>query len=493
MTSLDRQAPCPSCASPVTFKFAGARSVVCEFCNAVVARTDRGYEMQGRMAALLELPSNIDHGSEGDWGGQRFECTGRIQLDRVGQASAPWQEFMLWFPHSDQTTWVAKAQGKWYATSEVHQPPPLPAYQSLRPGGQVNLGQYGTFVVAEVSQRKVVAGSGSLPNVPKPGVVTTYADISGQGGQFGTIDYGDGSEPAVLYMGKQFDPAEISLDSGFPIDQPQAETASCECPSCGANLPIQSQQTERVVCQYCGTASDLNQGNLSALGPSPKPPIAPYIPIGAKGNFRGADYVLVGFMIRSCFVEGVQYSWREYLLFGGESVGYRWLMEEDGKWSFVESLEAGEVMDSGNSASFRGAMYSFKQQVQANVDYVIGEFYWKVEIGESVEATEFQGPGGKVSRERSPREVVYTFVSNVNPSELAAFGVAPPPAPFGGFGGGGGGSFGGGGNNFITEDGELGPLGMVVLAVVLICICLILSMGDCGGTGGTFGGPSFGK
>ena len=40
-------------------------------------------------------------------------------------------------------------------------------------------------------------------------------------------------------------------------------------------------------------------------------------------------------------------------------------------------------------------------QVQAKVDYVIGEFYWKVEVGETVDATEFQGPGGKVSRERS--------------------------------------------------------------------------------------------
>jgi hypothetical protein len=118
-----------------------------------------------------------------------------------------------------------------------------------------------------------------------------------------------------------------------------------------------------------------------------------------------------------------------------------------------------------------------KQQVTASVDYVIGEFYWKVEIGESVQAAEFEGPGGKVSREQSPSEVIYTFVSPLDPRELAAFGVAPPAgAPMG------------------VETGTTGgPSQIVMTMIIMVVICLVLAVmsgGACGGTG--VGGPSYG-
>ena len=481
VVSLDRQADCPSCGATVTFKFAGARSVVCEYCKSVVARTDRGVAAQGRMADLLDIPAPLPYGQTGQWAGEPFEVTGAVQMDRAGQAGAPWQEMLVWFPMRDTTSWVAYAQGRWYATSEVPQPPPLPPFESLRPGSPVDLGQYGSYVVQEVAQRRVVSGQGSLPNVPQPGVITRYADISGPGGAFGTIDYGDGRTPPTLFVGRMFDPTQIKLDSGMPLEAPQAQVAAADCPNCGASLPILSAQAERVVCQYCGTASDMQQGHLSALGPSPRPPIEPFIPIGAKGNFRGNDYIVCGFVIRSCVVEGEVYSWREYLLYGGDMVGYRWLMEEDGNWQFVEPIEAGDVLDSGSSAMFRGGSYHFKQQVQAKVDYVVGEFYWKVEIGETVEATEFQGPGGKVSREKSRTEVTYSLCSPVSPGELSAFGVTVPTGSF----------MGGDASGGSTSS-------MMVIIVVIIMICLICSvmMGDCGGGGAgvpVFGGSGFGK
>lgn len=440
--------------------------------------------MQGRMAALLDIPSPLEYGTTGNWSQQAFEVIGRVQMDRADAASAPWQEYLLWFPVSDHNTWVAYAQGRWYATSEVASPGTLPPYGSLRPGAQVHLGQFGSFVVAEVSQRRVVAGQGSMPNVPKPSVVTYYADISGPGGQFGTIDYGDGSGAPVLFMGKQFDPAEIQLAGGMPLQAPEAEVKACECPNCGGALPIQSSQTERVVCMYCGTASDLAQGNLQALGPSPKPPIQPYIPIGATGSFRGGEYVVVGFVIRSCFVDGVQYSWREYLLWGGDSLGYKWLMEEDGKWTFVSPLSPGDITDSGNTAMFHGNQYSWKQAVTATVDYVIGEFYWKIAIGERVEATTFSGSDGELSREQSSTEVNYTFVTPIDPAELAAFGVAPPPQASSGFGGADFGMLAG-----VDEDGEvqLGPVGIGIAIVVLVIFVFVLPE-----SGGSYGG-GFGK
>ena len=88
----------------------------------------------------------------------------------------------------------------------------------------------------------------------------------------------------------------------------------------------------------------------------------------------------------------------------------------------------GEVQTSGGAAVLQGQHYTFKQQVQAQVEYVIGEFYWKVEIGESVRATEYQGPNGKVSVEEAPTEVTHSFCAPLPPQELAqAFGLQPMP------------------------------------------------------------------
>ncbi len=474
MPNLDRQADCPSCGASVTFKFAGARSVVCDYCHAVVARTDRGVEMTGRMAELLEIPSPLGYGVTGKWSGEPFEVIGRVQMDRAGAPGAPWQEFLLWFSLHDRTTWVASAQGRWYATNEVPMPAPLPHFGTLRPGAQVDLGPAGLYVVAEVGQRRVVSGEGSLPNVPKPGAVTPYADISGAQGAFGTLDYGDGTAAPVVYLGRQFDPRELQLDSGLPVVAPSANVSAAECPNCGASLPIVSEQSERVICQYCGTASDITSGHLTALGPAPPPPIRPYIPLGSRGNLRGVDYVVTGFVIRSCVVEGTRYSWREYLLFGGATVGYKWLMEEDGTWSFVEPFEAGMVTDSGygQALNYAGQRYNLKQQVQARVDYVIGEFYWKIEIGETVEAAEFTGARGKVSRERSDTEVNYSLVVPLDPNELAAFGVAPPQT-FSGFGG----------DFDVGESGNTSSALGVVVVLVVMCIVFGAMADDCGGGG----------
>lgn len=481
MPNLDRQADCPSCGATITFKFAGARSVVCDYCHSVVARTGQGLQATGRMAELLEIPSPLSFGATGKWHNDAFEVIGRVQMDRAGAPGAPWQEFLLWFSLHDKTTWVASAQGRWYTTEEVPMAgAPVPSFESLGPGAQVDLMHHGLYVVQEVGQRRVVSGEGSMPNVPKPGVVTRYADLSGPQGTFGTIDYGDGTEAPVVYLGRQFDPAELVLDSGIPVAAATAEAKECECPNCGASLPITSERAERVVCQYCGMASDITQGHLSALGPAPRPPVQPYVPIGSRGNLRGADYVVTGFVIRSCVVEGVRYPWREYLLFGGDRVGYKWLMEEDGKWSFVEPFEAGMVGDSGNSCNYNGAFYSFKQSVRAKVDYVVGEFYWKVEIGETVQATEFAGPGGKVSKEQSSTEVNYSFVSDLNPQELTAFGVAAPAMTFP--------SLGGGSYESSGQSSTGNALGTIF---VLVFLCIIIgAMDECDGGGGTYYGGS---
>ncbi len=485
-TPLDRQAACPSCGAPITFRFAGAAAQVCSHCKFVVARTDRNLVAVGRMADLVEIPSPLQLNTTGRWNNEPFVVDGRVQLDRAGAPGAPWQEFFLAFPQSGRWCWVAYAQGRWYSTSEVPLPQSgLPPHSSLRAGQNIELPGYGAWTVAEVGQRRVISGEGEMPHVAAPNVPTGYADIAGPNGAFGTIDYGDGRNiQPKLYLGRQIDPAVMQLDSGAPVEAPQAQVTSCACPNCGGNLPIAAPGTsERIICRYCGTASDITQGALRALGPAPKPPINPFIPIGQEGTLRGMRVICIGFTIRGCTVEGERYRWREYLLYAGPRVGYLWLMEEDGAWHFITTLPPGEVAVSGGSALYKGNHYNFKQSVQAEVEYVVGEFYWKVEIGESVRATEYEGPGGKVSVEQTKDEVNYSFCEPMNARDVAtSFGLKASEAPSGG------GSSGGLSSGCIT---------LIVIAVVILII--IIACADCGGGGsgsggsGVFiGGPSFG-
>ena len=157
MVSLDRQAPCPSCGADITFKFAGARSVVCDYCQFVVARTDRGLEAQGRMADLVEIPTALEYGATGKWNGESFEVIGRLQMDRVSAPGAPWQEILIWKPESDTTSWVAYAQGRWYATEEVDPGVGVPQIEMLSPGSHIDFGHHAQWVVQEIGERRIVS------------------------------------------------------------------------------------------------------------------------------------------------------------------------------------------------------------------------------------------------------------------------------------------------------------------------------------------------
>ncbi len=472
----------------MTFRFAGAMAQVCKHCKFVVARTDRDLRAVGRVADLVEIPTPLQLGVTGRWGNEPFVVDGRVQLDRAGAPGAPWQEIFIAFPASGRWTWVAFAQGRWYATSEAPLPlNGLPPWSSLRPSGRVHLEGHGVFTVVEVGQRRVISAEGEMPHVAAPGAVTGFADISGPRGEFGTIDYGDGrSIPPKLYLGRQFDPAVLKLDSGAPVELPAAQVTAVACPNCGGNLPLAAPGTaERIVCRYCGTASDLKNGALVALGQAPRPPVEPYIPLGAEGQLRGMRVLCIGFVIRGCTVEGERYSWREYLLYAGPSAGYLWLMEEDGAWQLVTPVSAGEVQVSGTSARYQGRAYSFKQSVQADVEYVIGEFYWKVEIGESVRATEYRGPDGTLSIEQAPTEVSTSFCSPLPGKELAAaFHLSPPPSS----------ALGG-------DASSSRAVTIIVLIVILLIAFIVLSsLSDCGGGGYSpgvvvpipGGGPGFG-
>ena len=115
-------------------------------------------------------------------------------------------------------------------------------------------------------------------------------------------------------------------------------------------------QSLRVTCPNCGSLLDVNQGRLSYLKTLERKGPQPSVPLGSTAEFEGRPLTVIGFMVRSVEFEGVRYFWQEYLLYN-PALGFRWLVESDGHWSYVKTVPPGEVVESGKSALYGGKSF----------------------------------------------------------------------------------------------------------------------------------------
>lgn len=399
MTPLS--ANCPSCGAPLVFKSGSSIVIICSYCHSAVARTDRDLRDLGRVAELAETGSPLQLGLHGIWRGVTFELTGRAQMGH--EAGGVWDEWYATFANG-WTGWLAEAQGRFYLTFvEKIDPNSIPPIERLTIGSPVrSIPAPNPLVVAEVGHAKTLGASGEIPYELTPGASFYYADLSGKGGVFGTVDYGD--TPPVLYTGQQVTLADLGLsDARAPEREARTVTAvSLSCPNCGGPLALHApDRTERVTCPNCNGLIDVNQGQLSFLKSMGGGKYQPDIPVGAVAEFKGANYITLGFVVRSVEVEGTRYFWSEYLLYHPH-LGFRWLVNSDAHWNFVEPVAPGEISnETGGRITYRGRRFKIFQDAPAQVEYVMGEFYWKVEAGEKVQATDFVNPPEMLSSEKS--------------------------------------------------------------------------------------------
>ncbi len=433
-------AQCPGCGAAIAFHVGSSLVTVCEHCNTVVARTDRAIENLGKTSDLVQTQSPLSLWLGGSYGGVGFQLTGRAQL-RHGSGGV-WDEWYLAFDNG-HWGWLAEAQGRFYLTFRQPQGAHIDP-RSVRPGEPIHLGNPPiAMVVAETGQAEMLAARGEIPYRLEIGRRYGYADISGPDGAFGTIDFGE--QPAAVFLGQQVTLEELGIAASAgaqhhdyqdpdAIGSPQVSVEGVTCDNCGGALELHApERTERVACPYCGAMHDCRRGVLSLLAAGEKPEVAPDIALGSEGTFDGESYKVIGFMVRSTTNEWGTFKWSEHLLYNPRA-GFRWLTYSDNHWSFLTPVPIGEVgarapdnaHHRGEVAEYNGKTYRLFQAGEAVVEYVAGEFYWKVEAGQTTYTADYIDPPEMLSGESTGTEINWSLGRYISRDELAKCGLDAP-------------------------------------------------------------------
>ena len=245
-----------------------------------------------------------------------------------------------------------------------------------------------------------------------------------------------------------------------------------------------SASTERAACKHCNAISDVKLQQVVAQ--QGKARETPSIELGRKGvlpvadarGVTGAEWTVLGYVERST---GAPFSddwfgWQEYLLYNVQH-GYRWLVFDEGMVYYVTPLAAGDVDASRAPTFVRRSDIHFRQRnaQTARVDFVLGEFYWKVEVGETVWAEDYEHGRELLSSEKNANEISWSH-GVVIPLQrvVEAFGFTAKPSAYG-----------------ASKSGGASSTSTTIVVVIVIVVILVVGMASCAtcfGGGGGFGG-----
>ncbi|MGV3662617.1 MAG: DUF4178 domain-containing protein [Prosthecobacter sp.] len=421
-----RRHDCPQCGAPVPFRSSISIFAVCEHCRSTVVRRDFNVESFGTMAELPPDLSPLQVGTQGYWNGRGFTLIGRLRL-HWGDGS--WSEWCADFGNGT-VGWIAEAMG-FFMVSFAHTAPEAERFiDPPRGGTRVTLG--GTqWLVIDVKETRCVAAEGELPFPMRLNAVRVGADLTGVRGQFGTLEITESGNSFFVGEYAQFEDLNFTNLRKVPGWEQDAEitrqrSEAVGCPQCGAPVNLRAEGLSMsAVCGSCGTIADTSKPVLRDIGKvsATTLKLKPILPIGTRGMLRGQPWEVIGYMKRKdrwCF-------WEEFLLFN-PWLGFRYLVTYKGHWSLVRILPGHHT-----NHVWEGEHFAKFAQEEAKTTDVLGEFYWRVKVGERVLLTDYISPPRILSREQSQElnEITWSGGEYIDHDEVAQAFKARLPEPSG--------------------------------------------------------------
>jgi hypothetical protein len=187
-----------------------------------------------------------------------------------------------------------------------------------------------------------------------------------------------------------------------------------------------------VICPQCLSVLDSSNPQLKILQQvnQQQNRRKPAIFLGARGTLKGAAWEVIGFQTRVVKADGEEFEWEEYLLFNPYK-GFRYLTNYNGHWNFVVPLEPMPQRISQTTrpfAMYEGRTYKHFSGAMAATSFVLGEFPWRVKVGEKVLADDYVAPPLLLSSETTNDEVTWSQGEYIPGAEIwAAFKLEGSP------------------------------------------------------------------
>lgn len=418
------RAPCPGCGAPVEFRSAQSTHAVCGYCQSTVVREGEKLARLGKMAELFDDHSPLRLMASGRYQNQGFTLVGRLQY-KYGEGT--WSEWIA-LQDDGSSAWLSEDNGAYVYTRRSSLTRGVPPADQFRIGLQTAINGK-TYVVTSNQRVALISAQGELPRLPRLGEPFDVVELRSDGGEVLSIDYG-----AMLVGGQ----AEVTLGRSVQLEELQLSGIADEsareekgrqfsCPHCGAPVTVMLQNSKTITCPSCHSLIDLSGGVGGELRHAVQDePVEPLIALGSRGQLQGVDWQVVGFQHRMGHAPGddEHYGWSEYLLYNRKR-GFIFLVDAADGWSVVKPV-AGAPRQSGDAktATYLGTTYRLKDSYEAQTEYVIGEFYWQVQRGQTTFNRDYVSGKNVLNLEESAREATWSLGSKIDSAIVAkAFGM----------------------------------------------------------------------
>ncbi|MDE1151659.1 MAG: DUF4178 domain-containing protein [Micavibrio sp.] len=212
----------------------------------------------------------------------------------------------------------------------------------------------------------------------------------------------------------------------LPNETPPASvkvTRSLKCPACGGEIQLRAAgHTLSASCAHCGAVIDTADERLQVIQNTNAKFRPTLLEIGMRGKLDDVNWEIIGYVEKSD--KTGMYFWDEYLAFNPYH-GFRFIIQQDGHWNFVRV-----VKDDINKLGFRTTVprgdLSFEAFLRDTpvVQYVKGEFYWRIRKGDKAKTEDYICPPYMLSFEYADEDISVSLCEYIERDAIkAAFGI----------------------------------------------------------------------